>query len=112
MTLGPRPSTSTTTAAGSTAESRAAGGMSRGGMGTVSFLIHDAAVEAGAVVAAGVPVSRILPGEGVELAGGDRVLGSGRGLQRGSGRHCRLGESADPAWRKRVEAGTDARAAP
>ncbi len=39
----------------------------------VSFLIHDAAVEAGAVVAAGVPVGRILPGEGVELAGGDRI---------------------------------------
>jgi phytoene dehydrogenase-like protein len=44
-----------------------------GGMGMVSFLMHDAAVEAGATVAAGVPVARILPGDGVELASGERI---------------------------------------
>ncbi len=76
-----------------------------GGMGMVSFLIHDAAVEAGAVVAAGVPVARILPGEGVELAGGDRIHAPivisnadpvvTLGL---------LGQAADPAWRARVDA--------
>lgn len=44
-----------------------------GGMGMVSFLIHEAAVEAGATVAAGLPVTRIIPGEGVELAGGERI---------------------------------------
>jgi phytoene dehydrogenase-like protein len=39
-------------------------GFVEGGMGTVSFLLHDAAVEAGAVVAAGVPVAAIVPEEG------------------------------------------------
>lgn len=40
-------------------------GYVEGGMGMVSFAIADAAREAGAVLACGVPVSRILPGEGV-----------------------------------------------
>jgi phytoene dehydrogenase-like protein len=44
-----------------------------GGMGMVSFLIYEAAVEAGATVAAGIPVTRIIPGQGVELAGGERI---------------------------------------
>ena len=37
-----------------------------GGMGMVSFLLCDVAREAGAVVATGVPVARIVPGQGVE----------------------------------------------
>ena len=40
-----------------------------GGMGRVSFLLADAAREAGAVVAAGVPVAAIVPGEGVAARG-------------------------------------------
>ena len=48
-------------------------GYVKGGMGMVSFYFCDAAREAGAVVAAGVPVARILPGEGVVLEGGERV---------------------------------------
>ncbi len=44
-----------------------------GGMGRVSFAIADAAREAGAVLAAGVPVARILPGEGVELESGELI---------------------------------------
>jgi phytoene dehydrogenase-like protein len=44
-----------------------------GGMGRVSFAIAQAALEAGATIAAGVPVARIVPGEGVELASGDRL---------------------------------------
>ncbi len=44
-----------------------------GGMGTISFAIADAAAEAGAVLAAGVPVARILPREGVELESGDLI---------------------------------------
>ncbi len=40
-------------------------GYVEGGMGMVSFLLCDFARELGAVVAAGVPVARILPGEGV-----------------------------------------------
>lgn len=45
-------------------------GYVRGGMGMVSFAIADAAREAGAVLAAGVPVARVLPGEGVCLDDG------------------------------------------
>jgi phytoene dehydrogenase-like protein len=48
-------------------------GYVRGGMGMVSFYFCDAAREAGAVVAAGVPVVEILPGEGVLLQGGERI---------------------------------------
>ena len=42
-------------------------GYVKGGMGMVSFYFCDAAREAGAVVASGVPVAQILPGEGVVL---------------------------------------------
>src|SRR5438034_726472 len=42
-------------------------GYVEGGMGRVSFAIAQAAQDAGAVLAAGVPVARILPGEGIEL---------------------------------------------
>jgi phytoene dehydrogenase-like protein len=48
-------------------------GYVQGGMGMVSFYFCDAAREAGAVVAAGVPVAEILPGEGVRLQGGERI---------------------------------------
>jgi phytoene dehydrogenase-like protein len=48
-------------------------GYVRGGMGMVSFYLCDAAREAGAVVCTGVPVERIVPGYGVELAGGETV---------------------------------------
>jgi phytoene dehydrogenase-like protein len=48
-------------------------GYVKGGMGMVSFYFCDAAREAGALVAAGVNVSRILPGEGVLLEGGERI---------------------------------------
>jgi phytoene dehydrogenase-like protein len=51
----------------------AAWGFVKGGIGTVSFGLCDAAREAGAVVAAGVPVAKIIPGEGVVLEGGERV---------------------------------------
>jgi phytoene dehydrogenase-like protein len=45
-------------------------GYVKGGMGMISFAIADAACEAGAQLAAGVPVSEILPGEGVRLEDG------------------------------------------
>jgi phytoene dehydrogenase-like protein len=48
-------------------------GYVHGGMGRVSFAIAQAAADAGAAIAAGVPVSRILPGVGVELESGERV---------------------------------------
>src|SRR5215213_7911829 len=44
-----------------------------GGMGQVSFAIAEAAQEAGATLATGVPVSRIDPGEGVELESGELI---------------------------------------
>jgi phytoene dehydrogenase-like protein len=57
-------------------------GYVKGGMGMVSFYLCDAAREAGAVVAAGVPVAQILPGEGAL-----RLLGT----------------EADGGWKAQVE---------
>ena len=48
-------------------------GYVEGGLGRVSFAIADAALEAGAVLAAGVPVAAIRPGEGVDLESGDAI---------------------------------------
>jgi phytoene dehydrogenase-like protein len=48
-------------------------GYVEGGIGRVSFAMAEAAIEAGAQVAAGVPVARIVPGEGVELESGDVI---------------------------------------
>jgi phytoene dehydrogenase-like protein len=48
-------------------------GYVRGGMGMVSFYFCDAAREAGALVATGVAVAEILPGEGVLLESGERL---------------------------------------
>jgi len=75
-----------------------------GGMGMVSFLLCDAARAEGAVVATGVPVARIVPGEGVELAGGGRVQAPVVVSNADPATTLRLvGESADPGWRARVE---------
>jgi phytoene dehydrogenase-like protein len=79
-------------------------GYVKGGMGMVSFYFCDAAREAGAVVAAGVPVAGILPGEGVLLEGGERVIAPivisnadpKRTLQM-------LGSAADGSWRSKIE---------
>ena len=51
-------------------------GYVEGGMGMVSFAIADAALEAGAVLACGVPVSEIVPGEGVTLEDGTSIRSS------------------------------------
>jgi phytoene dehydrogenase-like protein len=48
-------------------------GYVKGGMGMVSFAICDAALEAGAEVACGVPVASVKPGEGVELEDGTLI---------------------------------------
>lgn len=45
-------------------------GYVKGGMGMISFLICDAALEAGVTIATNSPVARIIPGEGVRLADG------------------------------------------
>ena len=51
-------------------------GYVEGGMGRVSFAIAEAAREAGATLAAGVPVAEIRPGEGVVLEGGEVIRAS------------------------------------
>ena len=48
-------------------------GYVKGGMGMVSFAIADAALEAGATIACGVPVGAVRPGEGVELEDGTLI---------------------------------------
>jgi phytoene dehydrogenase-like protein len=48
-------------------------GYVRGGLGMISFAIADAALDAGAEIACGVPVGAIVPGEGVELEDGTRI---------------------------------------
>jgi phytoene dehydrogenase-like protein len=48
-------------------------GYVQGGMGMVSFAIADAAQEAGATLATGVPVAEILPEEGVRLEDGTKI---------------------------------------
>ena len=75
-----------------------------GGMGTVSFLLCDAAQEAGAVVATGMSVGKILPGEGVELVGGD-VLQAPVVVSNADPKttlHL-LGDAVDRGWQTQVE---------
>jgi phytoene dehydrogenase-like protein len=79
-------------------------GYVRGGMGMVSFYFCDAAREAGATVVSGVPVARILPGEGVELESGERIA-AGIVVSNADPRQTlqMLGAAADPGWRAQVE---------
>jgi phytoene dehydrogenase-like protein len=75
-----------------------------GGMGMVSFLLCDVARAEGVVVATDVPVAKILPGEGVELAGGERIHAPVVVSNADPKVTLRLlGESADPAWRAKVD---------
>jgi phytoene dehydrogenase-like protein len=77
----------------------------RGGMGRVSFALADAAREAGAVIATGVPVGAIRPGEGVELEDGTlvqaRAVVSNADPRRAL---ALLDGAAPPAFRAAVEA--------
>jgi phytoene dehydrogenase-like protein len=80
-------------------------GYVKGGMGMVSFLLCDAALEAGATIVTGVPVTSILPGEGVELAGGERMLAPVIVSNADPVTTLDLlGRNADQAWRDRVNA--------
>jgi phytoene dehydrogenase-like protein len=80
-------------------------GYVKGGMGMISFILCDIARAAGAVVATGVPVARILPGEGVELDGGERVRAACVVSNADPRVTLRLlGDAADARWRDRVEA--------
>ena len=79
-------------------------GYVKGGMGMVSFYLCDAAREAGAVVATGVPVARIIPGVGVLLAAGEKITApvviSNADPRRAL---AMLDNAADPAWKTQVE---------
>jgi phytoene dehydrogenase-like protein len=79
-------------------------GYVQGGMGMVSFMLCDAAREAGAMVAVGTPVACIVPGEGVELAGGERINAPVVVANADPAMTLRLlAESAAEAWRLQVE---------
>ncbi|CAN5626344.1 NAD(P)/FAD-dependent oxidoreductase [soil metagenome] len=79
-------------------------GYVEGGMGRVAFALADAAREVGAVLATGVPVAAILPGEGVRLEGGEHVAAdvvvSNADPKRTLGL---LGEATPPDFRARLE---------
>ena len=79
-------------------------GYVRGGMGTVSLLIAEAATQAGAAIAKGASVVSILPGEGVLLENGERIAAP---VVVSNADGCRtltmLGKNADPAWKHQVE---------
>ena len=80
-------------------------GYVEGGMGRVSFALAQAAADAGATLAAGVPVARILPGEGVEAEGGEVIRApiviSNADPKRTLGL---VGDEAPSAFRDRVDA--------
>jgi phytoene dehydrogenase-like protein len=83
---------------------RGSWGYVKGGMGMVSFILCDIAREAGVVVATGVPVGRIVPGEGVELAGGERIYAPIIVSNADPRTTVRLlGERIDTGWRAEVE---------
>src|SRR5271154_3114473 len=79
-------------------------GYAKGGMGMVSFYFCDAAREAGAVIATGVPVARIVPAEGVLLEGGEFIAAPVVISNADPRQTLRLlGDAADAAWRTRIE---------
>jgi phytoene dehydrogenase-like protein len=79
-------------------------GYVHGGMGMVSFFLADAAREAGAAIACGVPVAQILPGEGVVLEAGDRIIAPVVISNADPRTTLRLlGNAAAPEWRAQVE---------
>ncbi|HEX9198746.1 MAG TPA: NAD(P)/FAD-dependent oxidoreductase [Acidobacteriaceae bacterium] len=78
-------------------------GYVKGGMGMVSFYFCDAALEAGATVATGVEVARVLPGEGILLESGERIIAPV--VISNADPVCTLrmlDTCADPAWAKKV----------
>ena len=86
-TRGPRRYGTTTPRAGCSG-SRARGATSRAVWGWCPSSSATSRAGYGATVAAGVPVARIIPGEGVELASGERIARAARHLQRRSDRHA------------------------
>ncbi len=76
-----------------------------GGVGRVSFAIAEAAREAGAVLATGVEVGAIAPGEGVRLVGGETIRARSVLVNADPVRMAGLVEGAmDRAFRTRIDA--------
>jgi phytoene dehydrogenase-like protein len=68
-------------------------------------MLCDAARMAGATVAAGTPVARILPGDGVELSGGERIHAPVVVANADPRVTLRLlADAGDPTWQQQVEA--------
>jgi phytoene dehydrogenase-like protein len=80
-------------------------GYVEGGMGRISFAIGEAAAEAGAVLASGVGVAEILPGDGVVLEGGE-IIRSRAVVSNADPKAtlALLGDAAQPAFRSRIGA--------
>lgn len=78
-------------------------GYVKGGMGMISFLICDAALEAGVTIATNTHVTEILPGQGVKLAEGGRIHAPiiVANADPGVTLHL-LGAAADSTWRDQV----------
>ncbi len=80
-------------------------GYIKGGMGMVSFHIADAAAKAGATIASGVPVARIVPGVGVQLESGETIHAPVVIANADPRTALRLlGDNADSLWRAKVAA--------
>ncbi len=79
-------------------------GYVKGGMGNISFILCDIAREHGATVAAGVPVARILPNEGVELVSGEKIYAPiiVSNADPRVALHL-LGDAAEASWKRQVE---------
>jgi phytoene dehydrogenase-like protein len=80
-------------------------GYVEGGMGRVSFAIAEAAQEAGAVLACGVSVSEIVPGQGVTLEDGTTVRADTVICNADPKRMLAMldGQEVDDAFRERLE---------
>jgi len=83
-------------------------GYVEGGLGRVSFAIAEAALEAGAQIAAGVAVASIRPGEGVELESGELIRARAIVCNADPKRMLALLDAGaaepPPAYRRRLEA--------
>lgn len=79
-------------------------GYVKGGVGMVSFYLCDIARKAGATVAAGIPVAKIIPGEGIVLEGGERIAAPVVISNADARTTLRLlGDAAEEGWRAKVE---------
>lgn len=79
-------------------------GYVKGGMGMVSFFLADIAQKSGAIIAAGVPVSQIVPGEGILLESGECIHAPVVISNADPRATLRLlDKNADDAWRAKVE---------